>query len=248
MTTMAHSPWTKMSLVSLALGASLLAGCKHVPTDSAHENSKNGRACEKPEANIADGDDNDNQTVVIGNRGGYWYTFVDKVGSDIWPVAGAKGGTFEMSPGGAEGSPYAAHMKGKIATGEGYPGAGMGMNFVDPKGGYDASQYKGISFWAKAGENSVKTIRLKVPDINTDPDGGVCSECFNDFGMDLTLTTEWQKFIIPYNKLTQMPGWGKPRKFGIDTQRMYGLQFQVDQQGADFDIWVDQIRFTGCEG
>jgi endoglucanase len=248
MTMMAHSLWTKTSLVTLALGASLLAGCKHLPTDPSHEESSASRACAAKEANIADADDNTNQTFVIANRGGYWYTFVDKAGSDIWPTAGAKGGTFEMSPGGADGSPYAARMKGKIAVAEGYPGAGMGLNFVDPKGGYDGSKYKGISFFAKASEASVKTIRLKMPDENTDPDGGVCSECFNDFGMDLTLTTEWQKFYIPFNKLTQMKGWGKPRKFAIDTQRMYGIQFQVDVQGAEFDITVDQIRFTGCDG
>ena len=27
--------------------------------------------------------------------------------------------------------------------------AGVGLNFTEPKGQYDASAYKGISFWAK---------------------------------------------------------------------------------------------------
>ncbi len=53
----------------------------------------------------------------------------------------------------------------------------MGFSFANPKGPYDASAYTGVSFWAKLGSGSQKTLRLKVPDINTDPDGHVCTEC-----------------------------------------------------------------------
>jgi hypothetical protein len=34
-------------------------------------------------------------------------------------------------------------------------------------------------------------MRIKVPDRNTDLVGGVCTQCNNDFGNDLTLTTTW---------------------------------------------------------
>ena len=81
------------------------------------------------------------------NRGGYWYTFRDKKGTTIEPVAGEDGGTFAMSEGG-HGSQFAARFHGKIGTGAPLFG-GMGMNFVDPKATYDASKYAGISFWAK---------------------------------------------------------------------------------------------------
>jgi len=246
MSQLAPSFWTNLSLVTVALGASMSVACKVNPTDPSLANSAAGSECKTQEAVIGDGDDNNNQTVVIGGRGGYWYTFSDMDGTEIWPTAGAKGGTFEMTPGGAENSPYAARFKGKVAVAETPVQGGMGMNFLDPKGGYDASQYGGISFWAKAGVGSVTQVRMKVPDANTDPDGGVCSECFNDFGLDLKLTTEWQHYIVPWGSLAQLPGWGMPKKFKVDSSRIFGIQFQVDAQGKEFDIWIDQIRFTGC--
>ena len=234
------------ALALLASGASLLIGCKVVPTDPALANTSAGRTCKNQEAFIDDCDDNQNQTLVVGGRGGYWYTFSDMDGTEIWPTAGAKGGTFEMSPGGAENTPYAARFKGTVSTAEGPTQGGTGMNFVDPKGGYDASQYGGISFWAKAGPGSVSSFRLKVPDAFTDPDGGNCSECFNDFGMEITLTQEWQHYIVPFGALKQLPGWGKPKKMGVDKSQLYGIQFQVNEKGKAFDIWIDQLRFTGC--
>ena len=101
---------------------------------------------------IDDGEDGNNQNLPDDNRGGYWYTFRDKKGTTIEPVAGEDGGTFAMSEGG-HGSQFAARFHGKIGTGAPLF-AGMGMNFVDPKAPYDASKYAGISFWAKKGENS----------------------------------------------------------------------------------------------
>jgi len=242
---MTRSLWTLTSLAAVTFG---LVGCKVNPTDPSLADSADGSACKSQEAVIADGDDNNNQVNVIGGRGGYWYTFAEGASTDVWPTAGSKGGTFEMSPGGAENTPYGARFKGRIDPGEGNTLAGMGMNFLDPKGGYDASKYGGISFWAKTGAGSASSYRLKIPDINTDPDGGICSECFNDFGMNIEVTGEWQHFIIPFGDLKQLPGWGKPKKFGIQTSRLYGVQFQIDQKGAPFDLMVDQIRFTGCAG
>lgn len=227
------------------LAASVGTGCKVNPSDPSLANSSDGSVCKAAEALIDDGDDKDNQTMVVGGRGGYWYTFSDMDGTEVWPTAGAKGGTFEMSPGGAENSPYAARFKGKVSTAETPTQGGMGMNFLDPKGGYDGSKYGGISFWAKAGPG-VKTIRLKIPDANTDPDGGICSECFNDFGLNLTLTEDWQQYIVRFKDLAQLPGWGQPKKFSVDRARLYGIQFQVDEKGKEFDVWIDQLRFTGC--
>lgn len=234
----------KVSMVALA-GAAI--GCGSVnPTSPDTEKLPEGRACPPAQATISDGEDNNNQTEVIEGRGGYWYTFVDDAGSTVWPEAGSRGGTFEMSPGGANGTKYASRFKGQIAATGNLVFAGMGMNFVDPKGPYDASKYGGVSFWAKKGPGSVAKVRLKVPDNNTDPDGGVCSECFNDFGLDLTLTENWQKFVIPFSAMKQQKGWGKPRKSEIDAKTIYGLQFQVNVLAQPYDIWVDEIQFTGC--
>jgi endoglucanase len=195
-----------------------------------------------PEGMIDDGEDGNNQTMPINNRGGYWYTFVDKAGSTVTPMAGEQGGTFSMAEGGVNGSKYAANVKGKIGTGAIVFGA-MGLNFVDPKDQYDSSKYAGIAFYAKRGEDSTGKVRLKVPDGNTDPQGGVCSECFNDFGGDLNLTPEWKKYIFPFKKMAQMPGWGAPRKPHVNPATIYGLQWQVNVPGANYDIWVDDVQF-----
>jgi endoglucanase len=190
---------------------------------------------------IDDGEDGNNQNNNADNRGGYWYTFRDKKGTTIEPVAGEDGGTFAMSEGG-HGSQFAARFHGKIGTGAPLFG-GMGMNFVDPKEVYDSSKYAGISFWAKKGENSTGKVRLKVPDVNTDPQGGACTECFNDFGGDLNLTTDWKQYIFPWKSMKQMPGWGNPRKPHITPSKLYGIQFQVNVPSANYDIYIDDLKF-----
>jgi endoglucanase len=196
---------------------------------------------------IDNGEDGNNQVVVRDGRNGYWYTFVDKQGSTVVPEAGENGGTFSMTPGGAHGSKYAANVHGKVAGGSDSFGGGVGVNFVDPKGPYDASHYNGLAFWARIGAGSIAKVRLKVPDVSTDPAGGVCRECFNDFGMDLTLTEAWQRFVFPFKKMRQLPDWGSPRRHSIDKSKLFGIQWQVNTPGAAFDIWIDDVEFVGCE-
>ena len=41
---------------------------------------------------LDDGEDGNNQNMPNDNRGGYWYTFRDKKGTTIEPVAGEDGG------------------------------------------------------------------------------------------------------------------------------------------------------------
>jgi endoglucanase len=195
---------------------------------------------------IDDCEDGNNQGKVVEGRGGYWYTFADQFGTTVTPEAGAKGGTFAMSPGGVNGSKYAARAQGQVTQGQIVFGA-LGLNLVDPKGPYDASRYKGVAFWAKKGPGSYGVVRFKVPDISTDGDGGVCKECFNDFGADITLTEAWQHFVFPFKKLRQLPDWGTPRPHAIKPDKLFGLQWQVNKPGANFDIWVDDVEFIGCE-
>jgi endoglucanase len=234
----------------LVPGALLLVSASCVkrvdPTSAATRETPEGKACPPAEGAISDGEANNNQVNPVKGRGGYWYVFSDKQGSEVTPLPGDQGGTFAMSEGGAKGTKYAARMHGTVGSGEPVY-AGMGFNFVDPKGQYDASKYKGVSFWAKKGPGSIANVRLKVPDVATDPDGKQCSDCFNDFGADLTLTEEWQQFTIPFHAMKQMKGWGSPHPDGIDAKTLYGMQFQVNEKGGKFDIWVDEIEFTGCQ-
>lgn len=199
-----------------------------------------------PDGLIDDGEDNNNQGAVVEGRGGYWYTYVDDGGSTVDPPAGAAGGTFTMSPGGANGSKFAARVHGTLGGGAIVFGA-MGVNLVDPKDVYDASRYQGIAFWAKKGAGSAPKVRFKVPDGNTDEEGGVCKECFNDFGVDLNLTDDWKQYVVPFRSMKQMEGWGSPRPRALDRKKVYGLQWQASTPGATYDIWIDDIAFIGCE-
>jgi hypothetical protein len=47
--------------------------------------------------------------------------------------------------------------------------------------------------------------------------------------------------------MKQLKGWGNPHTDGIDKSKLYSIQFQVNDKGAKFDIWVDEIEFTGCK-
>ena len=82
-----------------------------------------------------------------------------------------------------------------------------------------------------------------MADASTAPEGGVCSECFNDFGSDLNLTEQWQRFVIPFHDMKQMENWGAPRRPHIDSSKIFGLQWQTQVQGADYDFAVDNVAF-----
>ena len=121
-----------------------LLGCPPPVTDpSSPEAARCGL-----EAMIENAEDTNNQVMVQDGRSGYIYTYVDREGSTIAPTAGEQGGVFEVSPRGPSGSGHALRMHGSIGKAS-IVYAGMGLNFVDPKGPYDASKYKGITFWAK---------------------------------------------------------------------------------------------------
>lgn len=210
-------------------------------TGASAANSADGKSC-PADGVIDDGEDDNNQIAPNKGRSGYWYTFADKAGTSVEPAAG---GTFAMARGGANGSAQAAHVSGKIGGGK-IVYAGMGFNFVDPKGAYNAGAYRGISFWAKVGAGGATKVRLKVPGGDTDPDGKVCTDCFNDFGADLELTTTWTKYTVVFSAMSQLGGWGAPHPAALDPGKLYGVQWQINAPGVAYDLWVDDVAFTGC--
>ena len=194
-----------------------------------------------PDAFIEDAENGDSQILVQGGRGGYFYTYADENGSTVSPR-----GDFRMSEGGAGGTAYAIHISGKLAKGtEAF--AGVGFSFTEPKGTYDASGYRGLSFVAKKAPGTSGFMRLKIPDASTDPDGGVCKDCFNDFGMDFEISEEWTRYTVEFSALKQEEGWGDPNPPGVDPTKLYGVQWQVTTAGADYDIWIDDVTFMGCQ-
>jgi endoglucanase len=229
------------SLVSISV---VMVGCEEGAPTPVTAAAASLKSC-GPDGLIDNGEDNNNQIAPVSGRGGYWYTYGDKLGSTINPPT--TGGSFTMSAGGANNSKFSANMKGKMAPADQPPlylSVGMGVNFVNPKGTYDSSKYKGITFWAKKGANSIGAVRLKVPDINTDPQGKVCTDaCYNDFGADLNLTDTWTKYSFAWSDLHQQSGWGSPTPPAITPDKLFGIQFQVNTGGADYDISVDDVEF-----
>ena len=222
-----------------------LASCKPNPVDPGLKNTPEGALC-PASGMLDDGEDNNNQVLVQEGRGGYWYTYVDSEGSTIDPPAGATGGIFNFAPGGVNGSAYAARIKGSVAKAN-IVFAGMGANLVNPKAPYDASRYGGISFWAKRGANTTAKVRFKMPDTATDPDGAICSACYNDFGIDLKLAEQWTQYTVLFSSMKQERGWGAPHTAHVDSKGLFAAQFQVNDKGRNFDIWVDDLAFTGCQ-
>lgn len=197
------------------------------------------------EAVIDDGEDGDNQVVAHDGRGGHLYTYSDGQGTLVTPPPGAQGGRFAMTVGGANGSLFSARMYG-VTGGDRVSYAGLGFGLLDPPGPFDASKYEGIAFFARCGPASTNALRVNVPDVTTAPAGDICSECFNDFGMTIALTEEWQEYRIPFGSMEQMPGWGSPRSDAITHASIFSVQFQVSGPEREFDVWIDDLTFMGC--
>lgn len=200
-----------------------------VPSESAAA-SAGAASCENLQ--LDDLEDGDNRSPSIDGRGGYWFTFKDSTGTTLSPD-----GTFKPAPAGAK-SAHAAHIDGKLgATGIVY--AGMGFNLADPAGPYDLSKASGICFDTKGSGSA----RLKLPDVNTVPEGHVCKSCYNDFGADFELPADWKEQCFKFSELKQQPGWGEPHP-ALSTGKVFSVQWQVSKGGADYDLWIDNVRLV----
>jgi endoglucanase len=227
------------AVVATAIASMAAQDAEQGPTDD-YRSAPPTSAVPCSECVIDDAADTNDQIAVQDGRSGYWYTFVDSVGSTISPPAGHK---FIQSRGGAHELPYAARMMGRVSASGNPQQAGMGFNFTNPRAAYDASKYTGVSFYAKAGAGSQTRVRLDVPDVDTDPQGNVCTACLNDFGVVLELTDQWQKFTVPFAQMNQLEGWGSPQKDQIDKAKLYGIEWEVVQPGASYDVWVSDVEF-----
>jgi endoglucanase len=202
-----------------------------------------GKKCKVADL-IEDAENNDNQIIVKDGRNGYIYSYGDNAGTTMTPEANT---TFPQTPGGAQGSAYAACLKGNVAMAS-VAYAGIGFNLVDPEKAVDLSKYDGIGFRVRRGADSSMRLRIKVPDVATKPEGGMCTEkCFNDFGTDMYMSEEWQQFFLPFADMKQDSGWGDPRPANIDSTKIYGIQFQVVEKGKPFEFCIDDIALIDCD-
>jgi len=191
-----------------------------------------------PDGQIDDFEDGNSQVAVVGGRGGYWW--VAKADHATITVPGPE---FRTSDGGPPGSTRAAHFAGKTDAQDQW-GAGLGGNFLGG-GFYDGSKYVGVSFKLKGTAHGF--VRFKVHDVNTHPDGAVCtSSCWNAFGKNIELTGEWQSLELSFAELRQQDGWGSPRPPSITPSKIKDVEWAVDQ-GTTYDFWVDDVKFLACK-
>jgi hypothetical protein len=213
-------------------------------------------ASEKPDsaALIDDLEDADSFIPTAdGARSGAWWTAADETpGATIVPPP-LDLALPEAIVGGRCDSKLAMRV-----TGQGFLdwGSLLGVNLVYGKGAngtdgslpYDASAYSGIEFWARIGDTSTDRVRFAVSDVNSEPDGGVCTDdpastdqCYDTFGAYLNgLTPAWRHYRIPFTSLLQR-NFGHPAAAAA-TSALYSVQFNFDP-GSVFDFWVDDLAF-----
>jgi hypothetical protein len=205
----------------------------HVPPD------------EKVICDFEDGSTNMNPKLY-GSSTGAWNAF-------------ANGGNNLNNPwvveGGADGTKMAAHLFGTLVNkGDGvYPSFTL-QGRLQKSGTFDASMFKGISFYYKCpADDTVLNRRFNMPIPETLPssNGGTCSsDCYNHFGAGLAVTGDWTKKSIDFSDLKRQPGWGSPvtpPDFTDHLTELTTIEWQDDSGNTagnyHVDFWVDQVEF-----
>lgn len=196
----------------------------------------------------------DGDAMILGRDGrqGAWYTFHDQTEGTLNP---AQNTTPTMEP--IPGKRCGTSAKAMRVTGSGFTDWGAGFGFAFHYGAgdggvsmelpYDASRFRGFTFWGRIGETSIDTIRIGVGDKWSRPDGGVCTvspslgpnACYDTFGASFTLTTTWQRFSIDFGQLQQR-SFGLPRP-ALDTSNVMTFEIAIPPASPVFDVWIDDV-------
>jgi hypothetical protein len=178
-------------------------------------------------------EDGDARVPSFAGAAAQWNSFHDLDGTTLEPP-----GSFTPSPGGAHGSRRAAHMYGK--TGPRFP-VWAGINIApDEKGAsFDLSRWSRICFQAKGSGSA----RFSIPDVNTHPDGGVCSRCYNSFGQDFNLVADWREYCFDFDALTQAGAWGEPHP-ALTPSKAFTITWSVHSPDEAYDLAVDDVRLV----
>jgi hypothetical protein len=95
------------------------------------------------------------------------------------------------------------------------------------------------------GPSSTRAVRFKIGDSRTHGQLGTCKACWNHFGKDLTLTTDWLEYEVLFAKTTQGEGWGDPRPLALEPTELASLDWSIPP-GANFDLWIDDVALLTC--
>jgi len=233
-----------------AAGGSAAASGANGASDSS--GSSGAAACDSqsgpvdPTSWIDDFEDNDSQLLPVGGRNGVWWLTTDMSGGTIAPP-GDQSPLPERILGGRCNSRYAMRFKGQGFTGWGVM-LGAYLRYTTDLASSDATSFRGMKFWARAGETNVSPVRVQFEDANTSPQGGLCNPvsgsadaCYNGFGTTLApFGTEWRQYQVEFSRMTQR-AFGL-RRDALDPSTLYAVEFVVEPNTV-FDVWVDDLTF-----
>jgi len=200
---------------------------------------------------IDDLEDNDNGVSHVGNRTGFWYTYLDALGSTIVPKPDATGAS-PLVPGMTmcHGGTHCIMISGMTAAADEvamkYPYAGVGFDFSNAKKPcvYNGSAYTGIKFWAR-GDVPI-TIKLNTAATATPDGGGTCTGAgcnggYSPAGADVVLTTAWQEITIPFATAAG-PSWATNSTVPLAKASLLSLQVQIPP-GQTYSVALDDFTF-----
>jgi hypothetical protein len=265
-------------------GFGIGVGCASSPAGKGNPGGQGGAGGTGAQCGSTNPDDlisdfkDDNGIAQVAGRIGGWYVYGDDNGAFVPPKAKTDTSPYPIDK--TVGNPTCSdvgsfHLKG---TGFNIWGAAAAVNFVAEvspmiKGSYDASMYKGISFWAKATKMPVPFVQVKFPDVNTEQKvpspkcilsaSGLPNNCspylvklgvISEFPNYATtqIGTSWQRFDILFADAKQdMYNTGYvPMPDKLDVAHLLGFAIQVNANFStfpvaanDFDIWIDDVRF-----
>ena len=182
------------------------------------------------------------QIPAIGGRTGNWITFTDGSAgtatlafpTTTYPQGGTRslrfyGGGFSVFGAGAE-----VNLHGGATT------------YYDVK----TAGFNGLQFWARAAAPNT-AFRVNFPDSHSDPLGAACSStagcptncCYDHFGIDMTLSTEWKLYRIRFDQLYRVNFNGPAAVF--DPTKIYHVDFRTFL--GTFDVYLDDVAFISCQ-
>jgi len=197
---------------------------------------------------IDDFEDLDKFLLHLSQRNGPWYVFSDATTTGtlgpltIAPLSGA-----DVRPSGS--STAALHL---TATGFSGWGAGVGADMVNNQLGkkvpYDVSAYSAIRFYAKIGSGASAAVKVLLPNVYSDADGGKCSDSVTTkhcgdhlFKSVVGLKTAWNVYEVKFSELIQQ-GFGLAQT-GFDPKGVYSVQFTLANT-LPVDLWLDDVTFV----
>ncbi|WP_155799085.1 hypothetical protein [Sorangium cellulosum] len=138
-----------------------------------------------------------------------------------------------------------SHVAVHTGANDGFREYGASVAFFLYNDGFgDASEYRGITFWARAEESSARRMKVMFIDRQTRDTGGICDVeadgCYDHFHRHVLLADDWKHFKIPVECLKQ-GGFGDQFEAPAMDQ-LWGFYFSFDA-GQAFDIWIDDVAF-----